>query len=306
MCRVGSDAIQAANQTMEAAFRQRVTASRAASPTPLFTDAASVQDRAAKALHLILVRRLDYRPQGASTVGNVAVFSEPAYTPFRTARLQLATPAYYREQTDLAPGIGDAHDGTLTKDSIQWAETVLSTGAVTNASISFAASREPWIYCASHYQRDREVHRLKDHFAEKYGYTAATKIRDPEAFAMWLGIDFALNLDKATDVTLGKFDEFCYGHSSYNPTRWPDSSGQIDTIVHVCHGPVHYEDNSGYIASQDDWLDLHGGPRAWFTKRTSLASQSEYRFAVSTLGDPVEPRHHIDVSAELRALTSAL
>ena len=36
------------------------------------------------------------------------------------------------------------------------------------------------------------------------------------------------------------------------------------------------------------------------------ASQREYRFAVSTSGDPVEPRHYIRVSPELRELTSAL
>ena len=123
---------------------------------------------------------------------------------------------------------------------------------------------------------------------------------------MRLGIDFALNLDKATDVTLGVLDKFCYAHSRYNPTLWPDSSGQLETIVQVCHGPVHYEDRSGHIATQEDWLDLHGAPRAWFTKRTCLASQREYRFTVSTLGDPVDPRHYIDVSPELRELTFAL
>ena len=46
--------------------------------------------------------------------------------------------------------------------------------------------------------------------------------------------------------------------------------------------------------------------RAWFTKKTCFASQCEYRFAVSTLGDPVKPKHYIDVSSELRELTTAL
>ena len=53
-------------------------------------------------------------------------------------------------------------------------------------------------HCASHYKLDRELSRLKDHFAEKYGYTAAARIREVNTFAMWLGIDFALNLNKAT------------------------------------------------------------------------------------------------------------
>ena len=48
------------------------------------------------------------------------------------------------------------------------------------------------------------------------------------------------------------------------------SSGQIDTVVHVYHGPLHYEDSSGYIATQDDWFDPHGGPRAWFTEEEAF------------------------------------
>ena len=306
VCRFGSDAVQAANQTIEAGFRRRVTANRAASPTPRITGVVSVQDREAKALHLILLHRLDYRPQGASAVGDVVVFSEPAYAPCRTSRLQLATPAYYREQEDLAPGIGDARDGTLTKDGSQWANTVLPASAEATASISFAASREPWVYCGSHYQLDRELRRLKDRFAEQYGYTAASKICDPDAFAACLGIDFTLNLNKTTDVKLGILDEIWLWAQQLQSNLWPDCSSRVDTIVHVHHGPVHYEDHSGNIATQEDWVDIHGGPRAWFTKRMDLASQSEYRFAVSALGDPVEPRHYIDVSAELRELTSAL
>ena len=112
------------------------------------------------------------------------VFSEPTHAVFRTERVRLATPAYYRGQQDLRPGIRDVHDGTLTKDSIRWANTVVQAGMVTSSRILFVSSREPWVYCASHYQLDRELRRLKDHFAKKYGYTAATRIRDPNAFAM--------------------------------------------------------------------------------------------------------------------------
>ena len=84
----------------------------------------------------------------------VVVFSEPTYAVFRTERLQLATPACYREQKDLRPGIRDVRDGTLTKDSIRWAKTVVPAGMVTSSSVSFVSSREPWVYCASHYQLD--------------------------------------------------------------------------------------------------------------------------------------------------------
>ena len=305
MCRLASDAVQTANQTIEDVFRQVVIANHAATPAPPITDMVSVHDRETKAFHLLLVHRLDYRRKGAPAIGHVVVFSEPTYAVFRTERLQLATPAYYRRQEDLSPGIRDVRDGTLTRDSIQWAKTVVPAGMVTSSSVSFASSREPWVYCASHSQLDRELRRLKDHFAEKYGYTAAARIHDPDAFAMWLGIDFALTLNKTTDVRLGEHDEKGYARSNVNTNLWP-GSGQIDTVVHVYHGPVHYEDSSGRIATQKDWFDPYGGPRAWFTKKTCFASQCEYRFAVSTLGDPVKPKHYIDVSSELRELTTAL
>ena len=60
---------------------------------------------------------------------------------------------------------------------------------------------------------------------------------------------------------------------------------------------------SGRVDNQEQWFDPNAGPVAWFTKKTSFANQNEYRFAVSTLGAPVSPRHYIAVSPELRALT---
>jgi len=305
VCRFASDAVQDANRQSEGALDEVRASDRGASPAPRITDVVSVQDVEAEALHLILVRRLDYRPQPAPPVGRVAVFSEPAYAVFRTERVQLATPAYYWEQEGLKPGIGDVHDGTLTKDSIRWARTVVPGGTVTGSSVSFASSREPWVYCASHYRWDRGLRRLKNHFAEEYDYTAAARIRDPNAFAIWLGIDFALNLDKATDVKPSWHDESGSAGSSHNASRF-QGSGQFDTVVHICHGPVHYEDSSGYVATRDAWFDPHGGPRACLTKKKPFANQREYRFAVSTAGDPGKPRHYIPVSPELRELTSAL
>jgi hypothetical protein len=34
----------------------------------------------------------------------------------------------------------------------------------------------------------------------------------------------------------------------------------LDTVVHVHHGPVRYEDSSGRITTQDDWATI--GDRA--------------------------------------------
>ena len=274
-----------------------------AMPAPKVTDTVAVFDLHTRSFHSILVHRLDYRPQPAPAVGNVVVFSEPAYAPCRAEKLQLATPAYYRDHEDLEPGIRDHHDGTLTRDGTRWASSIM--GGTVSARLSFASSSEPWVYCASHYRTDRELRGLRSEFCGKYGYSAATLIEDADDFAAWLGVDFALGFDKTADVSLGPVDEIGYARSSYTTDLW-DGSGPIDTFVHVYHGPINYQDVSGQIERQEQWFDPNAGPMSWFTKKTSFRDQSEYRFAVTTPGTPVQPKHYLAVSPELSALTSAL
>ncbi len=85
-----------------------------------------------------------------------------------------------------------------------------------------------------------------------------------------------------------------------------EESRPIDTIVHVYHGPVHYEKTVGKITRQEEWFDPFAGPTAWFTKKPELEVQGEYRFAVRALGDPIQQRLRIRISPELRDLTVAL
>ena len=275
-----------------------------APPASRITEVIQVHDLQVSTRHLILVNRLDYRSRRVRGVGDVVVFSEPCYAAFRAEKLQLATPAYYREQENLPGRIRDRHDGTLTKDATQWART--KAGPSARAELSFRSTPEPWVYCASHYHLNSELRDLKAEFA-KYGYTAVTAIPDPDAFARWLGIAFALTLDKRNGVRLGALDDqiaadapaagrFVFGIFA---ALYPD-------IVLVHHGPVHYEDSSGRIATQEDFSDSNGGLKACFTKKTCFKFQSEYRFAVSTLGEPVKRKHWIRVSPELRELCREL
>ena len=266
----------------------------------------SVHDMEEKSFHLLFMHRLEHRLRRARSDSKVVVFSEPAYAASCTEKLQLATPAYYREKEELKPGIRDRHDGTLTKDGTGWARRTISAAvAVTRAELSFVSSPEPWVYCAAHYCNDLELFRLRDHFADEYNYTTATRIHDPDVFAMWLGIDFALALDKTADVILSVLDDINYALSQYHTSLW-DGSRPIDTLMHIYHGPVYYEDQSGQIDTQKQFFDPTAGPKAWFTKRNFYETQSEYRFALSTIGDPARPKHYIAVSQELRALTSVL
>ena len=178
-------------------------------------------------------------------------------------------------------------------------------GGTVSAHVSFTSSGEPWVYCASHYRSDSELRRLRREFDHEHSYSAATRILDPDTFAAWLGVAFALGFDKTADVSLHWYEEKAYADSSYTTNLW-DGSRPIDTFVRVYYGPVNYEDVSGRLDKQEHWFDPNAGPLAWFTKKTSFANQREYRFAVATLGTPVCPRHYIAVSPELRALTCAM
>lgn len=305
VCHLGQDAIRTTNRAIDEAPRLAKARNPSAAAFSQVSGMVTVQDKETRSLHLIHLHNHDHRSPRALAVGNVVKFSEPAYAAFCTETLQLATPAFYRDQEDLIPGIGDRNDGALTKDATNWADKVIAGGAVTQAELTFVSSHEPWIFCAARYRNDREFGRLSDHFASEYGYTASTGIADANAFATWLGIEFALGLDKTADVHLSGLDEMLYAATHYSMSV-EEGSNTIETVVHVYHGPVHYTDRSGRVDTQEHWFDSGAGPRAWFTKRRSFEPQNEYRFAVSTLCNPVDPKHYIAVSPELRGHLSPL
>ena len=302
---LGTDAIQAINRAIADASRLAKKTNPDATPAPGATDVLIVEDLEAKSSHMICMHRLDFRPRSAPAVCNLVAFSKADYAATRTDALQLATPAYYRKDKSLAPGIGDQRDGTLTKDATGWAKTINPSVTVTGADLSFASQSEPWVYCAAHYCTAGELRRLKKHFADEYGYEAATRIADADAFARLLGIEFAVRFDKARHVKPDATDDWIYVHTK-GTTNTERGAHPIDTFVRVYHGPVHYTDRAGRVDKQEQWFDPDAGPKAWFTKKTALKVQREYRFAINTPGEPVEPKHYISVSPDLRALTSAL
>ncbi len=234
-------------------------------------------------------------------------FSKRCHAPFQSKELQLATPEKYRTDDGLDPGIGDPRDGVLKKDLTPWVITQTSAfeGSV-KANASFSSSEEPYIYCTSiKPQSDREMKEMKNKVFGKYKYDAMTEIQNPDDFAMQLGIDFALSVDKEKDIKLGFLEKLINLNSSYMVNLW-ESPRNIDKIVNVYHGPVQYEDQSGTIERQTDFFDPHGAQRAWFTKRPKFSDQKEYRFAVSTLGTLTGKIFHLAVSDEIRKLTAEI
>lgn len=264
-------------------------------PVPKITDGFIIFDIERKQCHQIFVYRVDYRPRPSPSVRRMVKFSEKRYAPCRAKKLRLPTPSNYRDQETLPPGIADPYDSTLKKNLTPWMCNRIPDISVKATGV-FASFSEPWVYCTSHFPSYRVYRELKSKFSNEYGYDAATEINDVDAFAMWLGIDFALQTDKDKHLKMeGFYREVCRA-----------SNYAIDTFVNVYHGPIHYEDESGVIVTDDDLADIHGTVRACFTKRTEFAYQSEYRFAVLTPGTPRDEIFELDISDDLRELTSPM
>lgn len=240
--------------------------------------------------------------------GHLLKLSERRFAPYRAPELRLATPAHYRKSEGLDTEIADPHDGLLTKDATPWMRqnlTFRERGSSTHnlrSSFTFgSAPGEPWVYCTSMSPTNsREEMDLRTRFPK---YDELTVIEDPESFAMQLGIDFAISLDKSKHVELGPNGEATYERSSYTVRLW-EGEHRVDKVIRVYHGPVVYEDQSGVLRSDDDFVDFSMVPKVWFTKKTRFSGEREYRFAVSTLGEPRMDTFKLEISDELRALAT--
>ncbi len=255
----------------------------------------------------VIIHRVNCGSSALPRGGNVVKLSPMRFAPHRAPELRLATPAHYRKSESPDSEPMDRHDGYLTKDATPWAWDVALRTAGSfihdlSASVTFSsAPDEPWIYCTSIAPAsDADMERLRARFPR---YDTITSIRDPEAFAMQLGIDFATSVDKSKHVELGPLDELAYRRSRYTVSLW-EGEHRIDKFIRVYHGPVVYEDRSGILESMEDFVDFSMVPRGWFTKKTSFSDEREYRFAVSTLGRPRTETFKLPISDELRMLTA--
>lgn len=280
-----------------------------ATPTPKITDCFCVFDIEREQCHMIYVHYVDYRPR-QTNVREVVRFSKECHSPCRAEKLRLTTPSYYRDQENLPQGISDPNENTLRMDATPYIRerAGIPYGSSLKVENVYSSSIEPWVYCTSHFPLFRVYRELKTKFSDEFDYDAATKIKDVDAFAMWLGIDFALQIDKGKDLELGGLNLRVSLATNVSPDlkQLENLEKNIDTFVHVYHGPVHYEDESGVIYKIEDWGNIQGALRACFTKRTEFEDQSEYRFAISTPKTPEDKELWLDVSEELRKLTLAM
>lgn len=306
ICRHDASTVEQLNERVREFDRLPDTRSISLFP-PKIEECVSVLDTEKEELYWISVRRLDCRPSSSPRIQGVVKFSKRCHAPFQSENIQLAIPEYYRTDDGLDPGVGDPQDSVLEKDLTPWAiNQVGGFGSSVKANASFSSSEEPYIYCTSIKPlSDRKMKKMKNKVFSKYQYDAATEIQTPDAFAMQLGIDFALSVDKEKDVKLGGLEKLIYLKSSYTVGLWKGSRN-IDKIVNVYHGPVHYEDQSGSVETQKDFFDPYGAERAWFTKKTRFSDQKEYRFAVSTPGTPTNMIFRLAISDEIRELMAEI
>jgi len=255
----------------------------------------------------VLIHRVNYGSATPPRVTNLVKLSHWRFAPHHAQELRLATPAYYRRRESPNSEPTDQHDGCLTKDATPWAwDLALRTAGSfihdLSASVTFSSSPdEPWVYCTSIAPAsDADTERLKARFPK---YDAITSISDPEAFAMQLGIDFAISVDNSKHVEPSPTDELAYQQSQYTISMW-EGEHRIDKLIRVYHGPVVYEDQSGIVESMEDFVDFSMVPRGWFTKKTRFSEEREYRFAVSTLGRPRRQTFKLPISDELRMFTT--
>ncbi len=224
--RCGSDVPDLLNQKAIEA-EQQVRASigiKQAKPLPI-TQVILVHNVLRRECYLVLIHRVNGGSVALPQVENLVKLSYRRFAPYRARELRLATPAYYRKSESPNHESIDPHDGCLTKDGTPWLQQELALGTagsyphVSRVSLRLSSwPGEPWIYCTSIAPaNDADTQRLRARFPN---YGAITSIRDLEDFAMQLGIDFAISVDKFKHVKLDDPDERAYRQSSYSTSLW--------------------------------------------------------------------------------------
>lgn len=265
------------------------------------SESVTVLDPEQQRAYLVLIHRINNHLFGDQKIRKVVKFSEEQHVPSKACCLALGTPAYYRSYEGDEKGVQDPMEGLLEIDTTplmrERFSSELPTG-VTNLEAKFTmkSSSEPWLYCTSICPDNRQGLRK---LIQESSREAFTIIRDPDNFAIQLGVDFAINLDKSKDIELGMIWKLAYQNSSIETSLW-EGSRPIDKIVHVYHGPVFYKDQLKVADALENFAKLGDWDRVCFTKQPSFLHEVEYRFALSALGRPKNERFFLKISDNLR------
>ena len=281
-------------------MRYRVEPIRSSEGPTVSTEELCVDDLHTGQRYIVVVLCVDFRPIRSPISARVARFTKKEDAPSTTGALQLCTPDFYRKLEG-----GDDFDGAQAADMSPMIATNLRASGIWvtedlfTASGTLASPKEPWILCTSIMPAHTAgATSLECEFSGKGSDAVVTAIVDRDDFARQLGIDVAQRAAKAPFAKEDAFDLI----QRHLHERIYGADKEIDALVKVVHGPVHYEDITLTVRSAHD-IAKPAVP-AWFTKRTRFSRECEYRFAVLA-GCPATPKLRLDVSPELSRLTRA-
>lgn len=246
----------------------------------------------------VVIRRVNDSLARRRAARRVVRFSKREHSPRLSDEIRVSTLAHYREGENLEGGQYDPMEGRIKMDAKPFYARRLLKQGVDVRSASFKAqatfsSSDPWVFCTAVCPvREREAYKLARRISSDYD--TITDILDVNTFALALGIDFAIALDIAIHATAVSGVDLIQSASI--------AGSGFERFVYVDHGPVAYEDISGTLKTGREPFDLES--RVCFTKPQAFSYQSEYRFALRTIGEPTEKTLRIPVSDALRECTS--
>lgn len=246
----------------------------------------------------VVIRRVNRSLVHRRVARGVVRFSKREHSPRLSDEIWVSTLAHYREGENLAGGQYDPMEGRVKMDATRFFRRRLLKRGVDMGSASFKArgtfsSSDPWVFCAAFCPvRERVAYKLARRISPDYD--TITDIRDVNTFALALGIDFAITVDTAIHSKALSGLDLIQGASI--------AASGFERFVYVDHGPVAYEDISGTLKTGREPFEQRS--RFCFTKPKAFSYQSEYRFALRTVGEPTEKTLRIPVSDVLRECTS--
>ena len=245
------------------------------------------------ARHLVLVFFVGHASpiMGAVDPGQLTKYTDnEEHAPYRAEFLKLGTLRHYREQHQELEGTWDPMEGrsriasTLAEYCERHGARDLPHGAhLATVDATYGTDDKSLIYCTS---------RATDRVSRHTQWRVASRIRDVRKYAVVLGVEFARQCDEGRHAAVTGLDRLVGAAVG--------SSG-LDSVVHVHHGPVVYDDNAGEVLFAR--IPEHArGLAAHFFKRTKFEDQQEYRFVLSAPGGrSIEDEFYLKVTADLRS-----
>ena len=246
----------------------------------------------------VVIRRVNGSVANRRVARQVVRFSKREHSPRLSDEIRVSTLAHYREGEHLEGGQYDPMEGRVKMDATPFYARSLLKRGVDMRSASFKAqatfsSSDLWVFCTAFCPvRERQAYTLARRISSDYD--TITDILDVNTFALELGIDFAITLDTAIHAKAVSGVDLIQRASIVG-------SG-FERFVYVDHGPVAYEDISGTLKTGREPFEQKSS--FCFTKPKAFSYQSEYRFALRTVGEPTEKTLRIPVSDALRECTS--